>query len=302
MSSIHQAMRLIVALTLTALAAVTPTQATAAPLECRTTLGSLEATVAVDDGRMNVTVTNTGRFTVIKPSWPTSLVTHRTEMLAYTEDGWQHTDLKPRWYLRQLHWVEFGEGQVFSTGWLAMPWPEATHFVMDIVHGDYGDYERSKSTCTPLTSADTTAPTVTITSAAGEPVTGPFSVTVTFSEPVTGFKLDDMVVGNGSASDLQGSGESYTATVTPAASGTVTVDIAAGAAEDSAGNPSAAATRFSIAAELTPVPALPAAGASALAVLLLAAAVRRRLQPAAPRTGSTTVAGDGVGSDNGPFC
>ena len=56
---------------------------------------------------------------------------------------------------------------------------------------------------------------------------GPFSITVTFSESVTGFELDDLVVGNGSASDLQRSGASYTATVTPAASGTVTVDIVA---------------------------------------------------------------------------
>ena len=127
-----------------------------------------------------------------------------------------------------------------------------------------------------LTPVDTTAPTVTITSTASAPVSEPFSITVTFSESVTGFELDDLVVGNGSASDLQGSGASYTATVTPAASGTVTVDIAAGAAEDSAGNPSAAATQFSIAAELTPVPALPVAGALALAVLLLAAGLRRR--------------------------
>ena len=127
-----------------------------------------------------------------------------------------------------------------------------------------------------LTPVDTTAPTVTITSTASAPVSEPFSITVAFSESVTGFELDDLVVGNGSASDLQGSGASYTATVTPVASGTVTVDIAAGAAEDSAGNPSAAATQFSIAAELTPVPALPVAGALALAVLLLAAGLRRR--------------------------
>ena len=35
-------------------------------------------------------------------------------------------------------------------------------------------------------------------------------------------------------------------TITPAASGSVTVDIAAGAAQDSAGNPSEAADQFSI--------------------------------------------------------
>ena len=126
------------------------------------------------------------------------------------------------------------------------------------------------------TPVDTTAPTVTITSAASEPVSGPFSITVTFSEPVTGFELQDLVVGNGSASELQGNETSYTATVTPTASGAVTVDIAAEAAEDSAGNPSAAADQFSITADLTPVPALPLAGAVALAALLLIGGIRRR--------------------------
>ena len=56
----------------------------------------------------------------------------------------------------------------------------------------------------------------------------------------------------------------------------MTVDIAAGAAQDSAGNPSAAADQFLIVADLIPVPALPVAGAVALAVLLLVGAVRRR--------------------------
>ena len=43
------------------------------------------------------------------------------------------------------------------------------------------------------------------------------------------------------------------ATVTPAASGPVTVDILAGAAQDTAGNPSVAGTQFSIIADLMPV-------------------------------------------------
>ena len=93
---------------------------------------------------------------------------------------------------------------------------------------------------------------------------------------MTGVELEDLVVGNGSASDLQGSDASYTATITPAASGTVTVDIAAGAAQDSAGNPSVAAVQFSIVADLMPVPALPALGALVLAVLLSVGGARRR--------------------------
>ena len=102
--------------------------------------------------------------------------------------------------------------------------------------------------------ADTTSPTVVINSDASAPVTGPFPIAIGFSDPVTGFELEDLVVGNGSASQLQGSQASYTATITPEASGTVTVDIAAGVAQDSAGNPSAAADQFSIVADLTSVP------------------------------------------------
>ena len=123
--------------------------------------------------------------------------------------------------------------------------------------------------------ADTTSPTVAISSDASAPVTGPFSITIAFSEPVTGFGLEDLVVANGSASEPQRTNASYTATITPAASGAVTVNIAAGAAQDSAGNPSAAANQFSIVADLTPVPALPVAGVIALAVLLLVRGARR---------------------------
>ena len=56
----------------------------------------------------------------------------------------------------------------------------------------------------------------------------------------------------------------------------MTVDIAAGTAEDGAGNPSAAADQFSITADLTPVPVLPLAGAVVLAALLLIGGIRRR--------------------------
>ena len=101
--------------------------------------------------------------------------------------------------------------------------------------------------------ADTTSPTVVISTGASAPVTDPFSIMIAFSEPVTGFDLADLVVGNGSASALQGIGSSYSAMITPAVSGTVTVDIAAGAAEDDAGNRSLAADQFWIVADLTQV-------------------------------------------------
>ena len=124
--------------------------------------------------------------------------------------------------------------------------------------------------------ADTTSPTVAISSETSAPVTGPFPIAVAFSEPVTGFELEDLIVGNSAASELQGDNASYTATVTPTASGTVTVDIATAAAQDAAGNPSAAAAQFSIIADLTPVPALPLAGAIVLALLLMIRGARQR--------------------------
>ena len=79
---------------------------------------------------------------------------------------------------------------------------------------------------------------------------GAFDVTITFSEPVTGFEKGDVTVGNGTATALSGSGSSYTATITPAASGTVTVDVAENVAEDGASNGNTAASRYSVEADL----------------------------------------------------
>ena len=90
---------------------------------------------------------------------------------------------------------------------------------------------------------DNTAPTVTIT---GVPPasSAAFTATFTFSEDVTGFTVNDIDVGNGTASAFTATtaGRVYTASITPAASGTVTVDVAAGAARDAAGNGNPAAT------------------------------------------------------------
>src|SRR5205823_6082949 len=92
---------------------------------------------------------------------------------------------------------------------------------------------------------DTTRPSVTLSSAAPNLTNATsFSVTATFSSAVTGFALGDVAVGNGTASGFSGSGASYTFTVTPAADGTVTVDLGAGAATDAAGNASTAAAQL----------------------------------------------------------
>ncbi len=56
-----------------------------------------------------------------------------------------------------------------------------------------------------------------------------FPVTLTFDQPVTGLELTDLVVANGTADLLAGSGADYTFTVTAAAEGEVTVEVPAGA-------------------------------------------------------------------------
>nr|WP_238934480.1 Ig-like domain-containing protein [Maricaulis parjimensis] len=98
---------------------------------------------------------------------------------------------------------------------------------------------------------DTAAPEVTITSSAVEPVTGAFSVTFTFTEDVTGFAVDEITVGNGTASNLEGSGDTFTADITPSADGAVTVDLDDRAVEDAAGNGNSAATQFSIQSDVS---------------------------------------------------
>ena len=97
---------------------------------------------------------------------------------------------------------------------------------------------------------DNTAPTVAITGVPGMS-TAPFTATFTFSEDVTGFTVDDdfteddIEVGNGAASAFTETtaGTAFTALITPAAAGTVTVDVAADAATDEAGNGNTAAVQ-----------------------------------------------------------
>ena len=77
-------------------------------------------------------------------------------------------------------------------------------------------------------------------------------VTITFSESVTGFGSDDIAITNGYLGSLSGSETVYTANVVANTDGTVTVDVAAGAASDAAGNGSEAAAQFSRTYDKTP--------------------------------------------------
>ena len=92
-------------------------------------------------------------------------------------------------------------------------------------------------------------PTVTINGPSDVQI-GAFDITITFSESVVGFVQSDIEVDNGSVTAFSGSGASYTATITPTASGTVTVDVPENIAEDYAGNGNMAANQFSVATDL----------------------------------------------------
>ena len=122
----------------------------------------------------------------------------------------------------------------------------------------------TKSAQFPMT-YDGTAPAPTITAAQRGPTNArTINFTVAFSEPVTGFELAGIALSGtaapGNATDFSGSGASYAFGASPAADGTILVDVPAGGARDEAGNNNTAAERFSIRYDGTaPVPAFAAA-------------------------------------------
>jgi hypothetical protein len=95
---------------------------------------------------------------------------------------------------------------------------------------------------------DTTGPTVTLqtTAPAAGATSTPVPVTVLFSKPVTGFTLGDVEAAGAVLSNLRGGGSVYAFDVTPTGQGPVTVQIPAGAAQDAAGNASAAAAPLTL--------------------------------------------------------
>lgn len=96
---------------------------------------------------------------------------------------------------------------------------------------------------------DNSAPTLAITATVVDIINVPFvaTFTFTFSEPVSGFALADITVGNGSATNFRATSTLiYTADITPTSEGNVTVDVIATAAQDTAGNHNLAATQYVI--------------------------------------------------------
>lgn len=93
---------------------------------------------------------------------------------------------------------------------------------------------------------DGVTPTVTISTPSNPTSNSPIPVSITFSEAVTDFTENDITVGNGTLSNFNGSGTTYTIDITPFGS-TVTVNVATGAAHDAAGNGNTAANQLNLA-------------------------------------------------------
>jgi len=99
----------------------------------------------------------------------------------------------------------------------------------------------------------------TITGPAG-PVTGPFQITIEFEELVSQFDPSEIEVGNGTASGTFSSTDvlrTFNATVTPAADGTVTVDIPRNVVTTRSVLHNLSADQYSVEADLTPPVAVP---------------------------------------------
>ena len=94
---------------------------------------------------------------------------------------------------------------------------------------------------------DVTAPTVTLSAVPETFRYGDvFTVDIDFSEPVTGFIAGEVSATHATVTDLSGSGASYVATIRPIGSGDVELSLAAGVAQDDAGNPSEASNSLKI--------------------------------------------------------
>jgi hypothetical protein len=138
-----------------------------------------------------------------------------------------------------------GSGAVY-TAVLTPPAGTGT-FTVAVPAGAAIDTNGNASTAAPQVGQpfDTVAPTVEISDPVAGTANAPVTFTFTFSEPVSGFTAGDIATG-ATVGSFAGSGAVYTAVLTPpAGSGTFTVDVAAGAATDGAGNPNTAAAQVS---------------------------------------------------------
>ena len=104
---------------------------------------------------------------------------------------------------------------------------------------------------------DFTPPEVAITGIPETPQIDPFPVTITFTEDVTGFTVDDILISaTASATPLSGSGAVYTTEITPIGDveGEITIQIPADVAQDSGDNNNEASPAYSVAVSIEWMP------------------------------------------------
>ncbi|MBW1297360.1 Ig-like domain-containing protein [Aquimarina litoralis] len=114
-----------------------------------------------------------------------------------------------------------------------------------------GGVDTSANQTFTITVADQTRPTATITSSLSSPTAeNTIPITITFSEPVTGFEFTDLTIGgsNINSSAIQGSGDTYTFTmsITVGQPQTITITLNENGVTDASGNGNEASSQFSI--------------------------------------------------------
>ncbi|MCL1093340.1 Ig-like domain-containing protein [Shewanella kaireitica] len=135
-----------------------------------------------------------------------------------------------------------------GTTYTALITPTAAGSVtVDVAAGVAKDVADNGNTAAPQLSVtyDASQPSVAISGASGN-INAAFTASFNFSESVTGFVMTDISANNATVSSFSGSGASYSALITPTAAGSVTVDVAADVAKDSADNGNTAATQLSV--------------------------------------------------------
>ena len=114
---------------------------------------------------------------------------------------------------------------------------------------DLGNHNREASY---IVTIDLTAPTAAL-AGPDAVVSAAFTVSLTFTEDVTGLESSDLAVVNGTAGDPTGSGTAYQVMVTPdeGFDGELTVSLSADAVEDAAGNMNPMSDAFSVMVDQT---------------------------------------------------
>ena len=117
-----------------------------------------------------------------------------------------------------------------------------------IVNDGFADSPADAVSITVSAPVDITRPSVSLTGSSTSYSAGDaLTLTVTFTESVTGFTGSDIALANATLSGFGGSGASYSATLTPTGSTqTIRVNVAAGVATDGSGNTNFAAAELAI--------------------------------------------------------